>query len=171
MIQPSQQKFKDELDKYNAKATVLVHSKETRKAVLSMLKGKDPVQRVANATVTVMQRIDDAARKSGVEVQDTVKIFGAHEIVEMIIEFGSAAKIFTMDKDLAELALSVSVQDYINSEVKAGRIHAQKLNVALQADIRKLPPKTRKEMQMSQTRIAQTAKKYNHGAGMTPQGA
>jgi len=166
MIQPSSAGVKQDYDKYVSRATILIHSPQTTGAIQNLLAGPDPVQQVANATVMVMQRIDSAARDAGVEVQDAVKIFGANAIVRLIIELGEAAHKFKIkfDEPLTELALSVAVQDYVKGEITAHRIDPQRLNVALQADMRTMPPKMRKEMQQTQLRIQQTARKYNGGA-------
>lgn len=164
-IKPSTADFKADYDKYVAKATILIHTQETSDAILQTLTGADPVQRVADASVMVMQRLDGAARTAGIEVQDTVKIFGAKAVVDLVIELGQAAGKFKMDESLAELALSVATQDYIKAEIAAGRINAQKLKVAMEADMRKMPPKMRKDIQGSQQRIQATARKYNHGRG------
>lgn len=166
-IMPSTADYKHDYDNYINKATMLVHSPDTSPAIQNLLTGPDPVQKVADATVMVMQRLDSAARQAGVEVQDSVKIFGANAIVRLIVELGEAAGKFKLDESLIELALSVSVQDYVKGEISAHRIDPQKLNVAMQADIRKLPPKQRKEIQLSQQRVMVTARKYNHGANMT----
>lgn len=166
MPQPSTAHYQEDFVRYVSKATQLIHSPQTRDNILSMLNNNNPVQRVADATVMVMQRIDEAARASGTEVEDTVKCFAAHDIVNMIVEFGEAARKFTLDSDLVMLALSLASQDYIKHEIEAGRINPQKLKVMMDADMRKLPPKERKEIQLSQDRIAATARKYNYGKGM-----
>lgn len=167
MIQPSQANVKHDFDAYVSRAMMLIHSPQTTKAVQDMLGGPDPVSRVAAATVMVMQRLDAASRASNIEVQDTVKVFGAVEIVNMVAELGEAAKKFRkLDQHLHELALAVAVQDYVKGEVKAGRINPQALQAKMQADLAQIPEKERKEIQDSQIRIQQTARKYNGGKGM-----
>ena len=164
MIQASKADVREDFDRYVARATALIHSPETTGAVQNMLGGPDPVSKIAAATVMVMQRLDSAARASNIEVQDTIKTFGAVEIVNMVIELGEAAgKFGKLDKDLSELALSVAVQDYVKGEIRAGRIDPKRLQVQMDADMRKLPPKQRKEIQASQVRLQQTARKYNGG--------
>jgi len=164
--QPSQAaNYKRDFEQYVAKAMTLIHAKETRDSVVSMLEGDNPVQRVANATVMIMQRLDAAARDAGVEVQDSIKVFGANEIISMVAEVAEASGKAKLDERLLELALSVAVQDYVKAEIAAKRINAQQLKVAIEADLRKLPPKQRKEIQQSQIRIQQTARQYNEGKG------
>ena len=167
MIQPSNATIQHDFDQYVNRATILIHSPQSRKQVLAMLlAGSDPVQRVSDATVMIMHRLDSTARDAGIEVQDAVKVMGAHAIVGLIVEFGNAAKIFNLNDDLSELSLSVAVQDYVRSEVKAGRVDPQKLKVAFDADLRSMPPKFRKEAQLAQQRIPMIARQYNHGKGL-----
>ena len=166
MISPSQADFKKDLEQYVSKATILVHSPETTASVQQILTNDDPVQRVSDASVMVMQAIDSSSRKAGIEIQDSVKVVGCKEIVELVIELGEAASKFKLTPELHELALSVTVQDYVKSEMDAGRIHGQKLKVALDAEIRQMPPKYRKEAQQSMQRIPMIARKYAHGRGI-----
>jgi len=166
MIQPSKEDLKADGEKYVAKALILLHSPETRDGVVKMLTGPDPVQRVSNVLVMVMQRVDSEARKSNLEVQDVVKAAAARAIVPEIVEIGEAAKLFNLNPDLELLAFSVSLQDYLKAEIKAGRVDSKKLAVTMQADVRSMPPKMRKEVIAAQPRIQQIARKYAHGAGM-----
>lgn len=168
-VTPSSSDIKSDLQKYVNKATLFIHAPENTPNIVKMLSGDNPVQKVASASVFVMQMVDKNSRESGIEVQDTVKVFGAHEIVNLIAELGETArKIPKLDQKLGELTLSVAVQDYVKSEVAAGRINPQKLKVAMDADIRKLPPKTRKEIQDAHIRIQQTSRQYNNGKGLQP---
>ena len=166
MPKPSQDDFKNEYTQYVTKATVLIHAPETRDSILNMIGGADPVQSIANASVMVMQRLDLAARNAGIELQDTVRIFGANQVVHMIAEVGDAAGKFKLPERLLELALSVATQDYVKGEIAAHRIDPKKLGIALQNDMRQLPPNQRKQIQLSQIRIKETAMKYNHGKGL-----
>ena len=171
MIKPSQSDPKHDFQQYTDKATVLIHAPETRDAVMNLLKPDNPVQCVANATVMIMQRLDSAARAAGIEVQDSIKCFGANSVVRLIVEVGEAGQrfgAFKFDEAHIELALSTAVQDYVKSEVQAGRIDPQRLKVAMDADIRKMPPRQRKEIQSAQIRIQQTARKYNGGQQAQP---
>jgi len=157
-----------DLAQYVAKATTLLHAPETRDAVISMLDNNDQVQKIANVTVFVMQKVDAAARTKGLEIQDSVRVFAAGDIVTQIAEIGNAAKKFSIDKDLVQLALSVAVQDYVNAEVKAGRIDRKKLQVAIEADLRKMPPQKRKEIQQQIQQTQEIARRYNQGKGQNP---
>lgn len=163
MTQASQDVRKD-YDKYLAKATMLIHAPETTGAIQNMLGGGDPVKKIVAATVMIMQRLDGVARASGLEVQDTVKVFAASEIINMIAELGEAAgKFKKLSTRLHELALAAAVQDYVKGEIRAGRIDPKRLQAEMDANLRKLPADQRKEIADAQIRIQQTARQYNGG--------
>lgn len=138
----------------------MLHSPQTRDAVLSVLKGKNPVQLVANAVVVVLQKIDNASRKAGIETQDMIKLLAAHEFVSQICEIAEAAKLFALSKDQQELALSVAVQDYVRNEISAGRIDPVRLMAQVEKGMRKLPQKQKAEVFQSINKIKQTASNY-----------
>jgi hypothetical protein len=152
--------------RYVAKATKVIFSPETRDQVLEMLKtGVDPVQSTANVAVMVMQRVDSAIRSAGQELQDSVRIFAGHEVIKSIAEYAEAAKLFKLNEELQLLATSVAAQDYIKAETKAGRINPKALQVQIQADLRKLPPKERTEILAGAKKTQDIAKRYNQGKG------
>jgi hypothetical protein len=167
-IAPSQAKYKDDYDTYVDKATILIHSPQTRELFLKSLGiTKDPVQTVADLTVQIMRRVDSAAREHGIEVQDGVKAVAAHTIVDLVCELADAARLFTLKPILLKLTLSVVVQQYMQQEIKAGRIKNPKmLLAAMYNDMRNLDPKQRKAAQVMLKELPTVAKKYNHGKGM-----
>ena len=152
---------------YTAKATKLIFSPDTREAVLGMLKvaGTDPVKKVADVTVMIMQRVDGLLRQQGLEILDTVKIFAGHEVIKMVAEYAEAAKLFKLNEDLQLLASSLAAQDYVNAEAKAGRINKKILGTQIQADMRKMPEKDRRDIMLGTKKVAEIARKYNNGKG------
>ncbi|MFA5323822.1 MAG: hypothetical protein WC373_14215 [Smithella sp.] len=142
---------------YVAKGMILLHSAETRDAILQLLKGKNPVQMVANATVVIIQKLDSVTRNAGQEIQDVVKLFAAHEFVKQIAEIAEAARLFKLDDAHQELALSVAVQNYVRSEISAGRIDPVRLEAQVAKETRAMPIDQRKEMMQSIARIQKTA--------------
>lgn len=162
----SKDELRKDFMKYTAMATKLVFSPETRGAIMGVLKtDQDPVRKVANTTVMVMQRLDGVLRKEGLEIVDTVKIFAGHEVIKMVSEYAEAGKLFRLNDDLQLLASSLAAQDYVNAEAKAGRINKKILATQIQADMRKMPEKDRKGVMQGTKRVAEIARKYNNGKG------
>ena len=152
--------------KYISKARLLIHADQTIPQLTQMLKGSDPVQRVADASVMIAQRVDAASRTSGHEVNDGLKVAAGMEIVNDISDVLEASLGTVLNKDLRYLAFSVTIQDYVKAEVKARRMNAQQLRVSMQQGIRQMPAKTQKEVKMAPAKIQAIARKYNHGKGL-----
>lgn len=159
-LAPSGQKAEDDAAQWLALAMDFVHGRQTRGSVGQMLKGKDPVQALANATVMVVKRIDAASRQKGIEVEDAVKLYGAHEICTQLAEVGNDSGAFQVDEKLIELAFSVAVQEYVKGEIADGRIDPARLQAKVQQSVRNLPPEQRAEANAAVKRIAQTADEY-----------
>lgn len=149
--------LKIDYTQYLAKGMKILHSRETRDAIMPLLVGDNPVQLVANATIVILQKIDNAARAEGIEVQDTVKLLAAGEFVSQLCEIAEAAKLFALDKDHQQLALAVAVQDYVRAEISAGRIDPVRLMAQVEQGTRKLTPQQKNEMTQSINKLQQTA--------------
>ncbi len=149
-------------NQYVAKGMQLIHSPETRDAIVGILKlkGKAPVQLVADTVVVVIRKADNATREAGIEIQDVVKLLAAHEFVTQICEIAEAARLFTLKPDVKELALSVAVQDYVRGEISAGRIDPVRLMAQVEKGMRQISPKQRSEVLQSIDKIKKTAINY-----------
>ena len=171
-IAPSQQPMPDDYALFVSRGLEMISAEQTKDGILTMLRAKDPVQSLADTLIVIIHKLDDAARQKGVEVQDSIKILGAHELINELAKVAKAANIFDLDKDHIELAFSVAVQDYVREEVQAGRINPGKLQAQMQSGVNKMGTKEREEMQAAQERIQKTARGYNGGQGyqQRPQG-
>lgn len=160
-FQPSKaSQIKEDFKKYVSMAIDLIHAEGTSPATIGMLKGPDPVQQVASTTVTIMQRLDTQTRESNVELQDVVKIYAAHEIVKLLAELAEAAKLYKLDDDYQLLALATATQDYVKAEAAAGHINPKALSVQMQAGIRQLPEKERKDVLAGTQNVQKIAQRY-----------
>ena len=166
-IKPSHGKPNLDLESYIAKATKLIHTDPSRSTILQSLPGKDPVQKIADMAVVIMQRIDAMARQSGIEILDTVKMAAMNQIVRMLVEVAAAARYFVLSEDLITLAVAVTAQDYTNAEIGAKRIDRVKLFATVNEAVRASSPKDRKAIMLEQSRIPKIAKQYNFGKGLT----
>ena len=166
IVQPSAATIKQDYTSYLSKATTLIHAPETSSSIVNMLAGPDtPQQKVADATVMIMQRIDQAGRQAGVEISDFVRCIAAHAIVQLLDEIGvTAGKLKKMDANMINLSMSIAIQNYFKGEIKAGRIDPQKLKATIQSGIARAPQKTRQQMHQSLAAIQRTAKSQSNNA-------
>lgn len=150
-----------DVKQYMDKAAMILHDPKTRVTVLQTLKRPDPVKQIAAITVSIMQKLDEMLRQSGIELRDSLKAIGAFVIVADVATFGVEGGAFEkLDKDYVQLAFSIAIQDYVKAEAKAGRINPKALHVAMQADIRRMNPRQRKEIENSMRNLPQIARRY-----------
>lgn len=133
-LDPSQDKAKVEADAHRlvTRGIQLLNSPGVSDSVVNSLKNSpNIVQGVADQARAIIQRIDAATRKEGVELNAESKIYGGMGIVAEIAEIASASGAGELDEDDKELAFSVSVQDYLKEEIAAGRLDPEELKSGL----------------------------------------
>jgi hypothetical protein len=113
--------------RFIAKGMKLIHGKDTRENILKSLQIDNPIEAVSNIVTAVINRVDTAIRNSGQRTPDEVKAVAANNLLGQIFEIGEASGTVKLDDDEKELAYSLSIQKYLDLEVKAGRIDPQAL--------------------------------------------
>jgi hypothetical protein len=79
-------------------------------------------------STSILNRIEQEARKDGDSIDNLVKIYGGNMIVGEVINLVEAAgKIRPMSEDEKTVALSKAVQDYTNQMIKDGEITREEL--------------------------------------------
>ena len=149
-----------DIQKYITKATLLIHSPETSKKIQKMLSQPNPVLQIANLTVMILQRIDAAARASGTEPQDIVKIAAAQAIVGLLCEMGDAMHKFKLNKAFKVLALTAAIEAYYKGEIQAKRIDPAKLKQTAGNNIKMMDPKLLEESRKAAAAIPMIAEQY-----------
>lgn len=152
-------KIQEQLEKFVVKGTRLLHDPKTRPQILQMLQSKEPIEATADATIMIVQRLDNMSRKAGIEIEDTVRALGGSALLDQVVEIGETAGIFKMTPEQKQLALSYGVQQYMNGEIQAGRVDPQKLAGDLTQAVKQMPP----EM------VQQMDAQLNKAAGAAPQ--
>jgi hypothetical protein len=118
---------KEYVNKLVAKGTKLLHSPETRANVVNVLSKGNPIESVAHLTTSVLQRLDVYAEKTGKKIPDAMKIVVAQNIMGQVVELGQATGFADLDEREQKLAFSETVQSYISTEIKKGRIDPKAL--------------------------------------------
>jgi hypothetical protein len=157
------QKIQEDSMKFVNKGTMMIHSEQSRDQILEMIgSGQNPLESVADATVMVVQRVDEAARQAGEEVHDMVKLQAAIDLTEQIAEVGAASgKIPELSPEQLNTSLSVGIQKFLQGEIEAGRIDPEGLKAELTQGIKQMPREQQlglhKELQgINQTALAST---------------
>lgn len=158
----AEQKLLVDTKKFVIKGTKLINSPQSRDQIIASLKTGNPLESVANTTVSIVQRLDEASRQAGDEVNDLVRIQGAHELLNQIADIGVASGAFNkLSQEQITTSFSVAVQNYIKTEIQAGRIDPKALEAEVTKNIKNMPPDEQQVLQNQISTINQTAIESN----------
>ena len=153
-----------------AKGMKLIHGKDTRENLLRAISTDNPVDSVANITVTIMARIGQALRQARKTVSDEVKAIAANNLMGQILEVGEASGTVQLDDDEKELAFSLAINKYMDGEIKAGRMDPKILAEETGRSVANMDEAQRKQIDEQLNRINDTAMASNDKYGFKPQG-
>ena len=148
----------DMYTKYLSKGMKMLHSEQTRDKILDLASSGEPIASAAKAIYVVLNKVDGAMRKSGKEVPDEVKAVAANELLNQLTMVGEASGKVMLSPQEKEAALAEVVNQYIQGEIRAGRIDRNKLAENAGYSVKLMSPNQRKQVDMSMKRIGATAK-------------
>lgn len=137
---------KDQLNQYVTKGMQLVFNDKSSETIIDTLANStNPIQGVADVSVSLVQRIDKAVRDSGDDVNDYIKIQGAYDILSQVVELGEASgAIKKLSPEEIQTAYSIATQDYLKGEISAGRVNKDELAKSISQGIQNATPDQRK---------------------------
>ena len=167
-LKPSTATLQDDAERFIIKAMELLHDPATRGAWSQLLATypNDPVRSLAEAIVVLLTKMDAAARDTGIEVNDTAKLYGVAELSPQLYEIGEKTKAMKLTPDEQQLALGSAIQKYIEIEAKANRIDLKRLHAETQKSMASVDPKRRAEINASMQKMAATGKAYSARRGI-----
>lgn len=129
---PPSQKDVDQIRMIKARATKLIHSKETSDKLLSMVNMDDtrrhPIESISAVSISILDRIDQQANQDGEPLDDFAKIHGGNIIVgEVISVLEAAGKIPEMNEDERALAVTHAIQTYSERLIASGDMTREEL--------------------------------------------
>lgn len=141
-------KLQADSDKFTAKGTKLIHSRETRADVREALRGGRPVEKIGANTAEIVRRIDQASRQSGVETHDLVKMNAGLDIVRQLAEIGElSGNTPKLSEDEIMTAYSIAVNNYLAGEINDGRIDPDKLRQDMAASFQNYTPEQNQQVE------------------------
>lgn len=129
-IEPLGERDERQLRALKINAIKLIHSDKTRGRILELFEKTNdhPINKISQVSTSILNRIEQEARKDGDSIDNLVKIYGGNMIVGEVINLVEAAgKIRPMSEDEKTVALSKAVQDYTNQMIKDGEITREEL--------------------------------------------
>ena len=106
----------------------IIHEEQVTNDILNrILKSGDPIQAIAEATVDIVTRLYDSAKKNGVEIYRDVLIHGANVLMGEIINMAEAAGMQKLSDEQKTQAFQIATSMFIDQSVKTGRISKEEL--------------------------------------------
>jgi len=117
------------LDRMTTRGMKLVHSPESKKAVLHLIQQSEhPIEGIANVATLLMERIENQHDEEGDPLNDLVRLQGGNILVGEIISLAEGMEVVPpMDEKEKEIALAQAVQEYVKKEISMGHRDPQQL--------------------------------------------
>jgi hypothetical protein len=115
----------EQLDRFVHRAYEVMYKPETMQPLLqAMAGGDDPVDGLAEAAVSVVSRVNDAAEKAGAEIGIDVVMEAGREIIQELADLSTSAGIydFHQDQDGLDGAFFRAIDMYRSEMQGAGKL-------------------------------------------------
>lgn len=87
----------------------------------------NPIEGLANAIMAIVTRLDDSAEKKGVTIPGDVKLHGATEIMEQMVELAETAGVHEYTEEEMESAYYRAIDLYRESRQEQGKLPVEDL--------------------------------------------
>lgn len=118
---------KADFQQFIAQGMKVLHAPETRDAMLKRLTQGNPIQAIAEVTLTIVQKLEGAA-----QVSDIVKLDGANVIMREVAELAEAAGVKKLTDEEKSTAFSLALEMYVMQGVKSGKMNPEELQQVAQ---------------------------------------
>lgn len=121
-------------DQFVKNGMQLIYQKEGLEQLFTTLEGDgNPIQGVADTLVMVVSRLEDSAEEKGVEVSGDVKMHGAQELLEQLVELSENASIHEFSDEEMEQAFYLALDEYRIKKQRSGTLPVDELQEDFQA--------------------------------------
>ena len=114
----------EQLDRFVARSYDVIYDDQSIKPIMQKLGGDDPIAGLAEATVSVVSRVNQAAEKSGNKIELDVMMEAGREVLQELAHLSTSAGIhnFHEDQDGLEGAFFRAIDQYRSEMQNAGRL-------------------------------------------------
>lgn len=121
-------KMQEQFDIYIANGINIIHEPKISDALLKQIQSNpDPIDAIAQATLSVIARLEDSAASNGIKIDDSVKISGANHLMGEIMNLAEKAGIKPLMEEQRYQAFSLAVSMYLDDAVKSGKMSKEQL--------------------------------------------
>lgn len=121
-------KSQDQFDIFVANGINIIHEQATADAIINQVKSNpDPIDAIAKATLDVVVRLEESAASNGIQLEDSVKIAGANQLMGEIINLTEVSGGNKLADEQKYQAFSLAVSMYLDGAIKSGKMTKEQL--------------------------------------------
>jgi len=121
-------KIQEECDIFVTNGIQIIHDEKVSDNLIRQIKGnKDPIEAIAQATLSVVGRLEESAAQNGMKISDAAKIHGSNQLMGEVISVAEAAGMQPLNEEQRYQAFSLAVSKYIDKAVKSGKMTKEQL--------------------------------------------
>ena len=121
-------KIQEETDVFVTNGVQIIHQPNVSDNLIKQIQSsKDPIEGIANATLSIVERLEESSAQNGVQISDTAKIHGSNQLLGEIIKIAELAGVPKLNDDQKYQAFSLAVSRYIDKSVKSGKMPKEQL--------------------------------------------
>lgn len=124
-ITPEQQ---EQVDIFVVNGMSLIHNEKTSKALINQIvNSPDPIEAVANATITIVGRLEQSAAENKMKLSDITLVHGGNQLMAEIIAVAEAGGMEPFTEEQRFQSFSLAVSKYLKGAVNSGKITPEQL--------------------------------------------
>jgi len=118
----------EKLDIYVANGIKIIHSPEVSDQLVERMKAsQNPIVDVADATISVVERLDSSGESRGVALPIEIKAKAANIFMDEIMTIGESVGMPKFNDEQKLQAVSLALGKYIDKSVKSGKMSPEEL--------------------------------------------
>ena len=121
-------KVQEEADIFVANGIRIIHDQKVSDGLINQIKSsKDPIEAVADATLSIVERLEQSSSQNGATLSDAAKIHGSNQLMGEIINLAEIAGVPKLNDEQKYQAFSLAVSKYLDGAVKSGKMSKEQL--------------------------------------------
>jgi uncharacterized protein YidB (DUF937 family) len=149
----SKKQYEQMFKGFAGRAVKLLYTENILDRVLKVLSSGNPIESVANVTVSIVGQVEKSIERTRDVVPDPVRVAGANVVMGELFEIGEKSGFFELSEEEKEACFAQAVSKWINEGVKRGTIDKKQLAEVMGSQVSQLDPEERQKIDESLKRI------------------
>jgi hypothetical protein len=121
-------KTQDTFDAFMSNGINIIHNEKVSDGMIqNILNADDPVKEIANATLNVVNRLEQSGSENGMNFGPEILSNGANILMGEIIQVAEISGLKPLTEEEKYMAYSLTVSRYIDEAIKSGKITPEQL--------------------------------------------